>query len=60
MQPYMLTIKNKGHAGVDEVEEQTITNKTTNEQFSMEKEKNEVEAGIFTITIKRGINKKKN
>ena len=56
----MLTIENQGHSAVDEVEEQTITNKTTAEQFSVEKVENKVEAGIFTITIKRGMKKKKN
>ena len=57
----MLTIENiLGDAGVDEVEEQTLVNKTTNEQFSVEKVENKVEAGIFTITIKRGIKKTKN
>ena len=63
----MLTIENVlGDAGVHEVDEQTLVNKTTNEQFSVEKEKNrvKVEGGILfflhTIKIKRGLRKKKN
>ena len=53
----MLTIENVlGDAGVHEVDEQTLVNKTTNEQFSVEKEKNrvKVEGGIlFFYTLSK-------
>ena len=42
------------------VVEQTLTNKTTNEQFSVEKEEDKENAELFTITIKRGMKTKKN
>lgn len=43
-----------------QVEELMLTNKTTNEQFSVEKEMDEEEmfVQIITITIKRGLKKK--
>ena len=42
--------------GVDELEEQTLTNVTTLEQFSVKKE--EKYAGLFDVKIKRGMNAK--
>ena len=37
------------------MEKQTITNETTNEQFSLETEEHKEEAGLFTVKIKRGM-----
>ena len=60
MQPYNFTLKNIWHdENADKVEEQTLTNKTTNEQFSVKKEENKEYAGVFTITIERGMTTKK-
>ena len=60
MQPYNFTLKNIWYdEGADKVEEQTLTNKTTSEQFSVKKEENKEIAGLFTITIKRGMKTKK-
>ena len=60
MQPYNFTLKNIWRdKGADKVEEQTLTNKTTSEQFSVKKEENKKYAGLFTITIERGMKKKK-
>ena len=59
MQPYNFTLRNIWHDyGADKVEEQTLTNKTTSEQFSVKKEENKKYAGLFTITIERGMKKK--
>ena len=63
MQPYTLTLEPIwSDEGLNQMEEQTITNEITNEQFSVEKvESNEfMAAGCFTITIKRDMKKKKN
>ena len=40
------------------MEEQAITNETTNEQFSIETEENKEFPGFFTVKIKRGMKKK--
>ena len=63
MQPYTLTLEPIwSDEGLNQMEEQTLTNEITNEQFSVEKvECNEfMAAGCFTITIKRAMKKKKN
>ena len=44
----------------DKVVEQTLTNTTTNEQFSVKKEEEEENDELFTVTIKRGMKTKKN
>ena len=60
MQPYNFTLKEIRHdEGADKVEDQTLTNKTTNEQFSVKKEENKENPGLFTITIERGMTTKK-
>ena len=61
MQPYNFTLKNISWHDEGPVEEQTLTNKTTNEQFSVsvKKEENKEYAGVFTITIERGMTTKK-
>ena len=37
------------------MEEQTLVNKTTNEQFSVEKEEDKWLPGFLTVKIKRGM-----
>ena len=60
MQPYNFTLRNIWHdEGADKVEEQTLTNKTTNEQFSVKKKENKEESGLFAITIERDMMTKK-
>ena len=61
MQPYNFTLKEIRHdEGADKVEDQTLTNETTNEQFSVKKEEEEENDELFTVTIKRGMKTKKN
>ena len=60
VRPYSLALDAiRRNEGADEVEEQTLTNETTNEQFSVKKEENKEYAGLFTITIERGMTTKK-
>ena len=42
------------------MEKQTITNATTNEQFSVVTEEDKEVAGIFTVKIKRDVKKRQN
>ena len=59
-QPYTFTLESiLDIDGADEVEEQTLINETTKEQFSVEKEEDEGFAGIFDIIIKRCMKTKK-
>ena len=61
MAPYTLTLEDIwDDESLNQIEKQTITNETTNEQFSVETEEDKEVAGIFTVKIKRGMNKKKN
>ena len=60
-QPYTFTLESiLDIDGADEVEEQTLINETTKEQFSVEKEENEEVATVFTITIERCMKPEKN
>ena len=62
MQPYIFKLKNiLNDEGADEVEERTLTNETTKEQFSVKKARVEDEefTELFIITIKRGMKTKK-
>ena len=60
-QPYMFAIDfyNDEYTDKAEVQEQALTNETTNEQFSVEKKESKTKPGLFTIKIKRGMMTKK-
>ena len=59
VQPYTLTLEDIWQdESLNQMEKQTITNEATNEQFSLETEEDEDDAGFFTVKIKRGVKKK--